>query len=206
MPAPVQVLAVIALLGLGPVAGLAQTRPVTITLAHDSESERATRAVLERLLERFDLAGWTYTDSIVVDEDAIPHSHPVLTLHARHRRDELRLLSTYLHEQLHWLAADRDDAREAAIDDFRELFPEVPVDRPLGARDERSSYLHLVVCDLELQAMTHVVGEALAREVLGGIDHYTWIYERVFDDPRVRAVNARHGFLVGPPPGPAGGD
>lgn len=33
---------------------------------------------------------------------AIPYSHPVLTLHTRHLKDDLALLSTFVHEEYHW--------------------------------------------------------------------------------------------------------
>ena len=65
-----------------------------------------------------------------------------------------------------------------------------------GARDEQSTYLHLVICDLELQAMSRLVGEEKAREVIQGWEHYTWIYEQVLGNPEVRRVNERFGMLV----------
>ena len=60
-------------------------------------------------------------------------SHPVLTLHTRHRRDDDLLLSTFLHEQLHWQDG-------AAIVLHRELDVTVAHPRagiePLGRRAE----------------------------------------------------------------------
>jgi hypothetical protein len=83
-------------------SSLAVESAVTIRTAHDSAAELATKAQLERLIAAHDLRQWTFTHEIVIDEKSIPHSHPVLTLHTRHLKQDDELLSTYLHEQLHW--------------------------------------------------------------------------------------------------------
>src|SRR5262249_41281436 len=64
--------------------------------------EAQTKEQLLRLLKTYDVSRWIFTKSIVIDERAIPHSHPVLTLHARHLQDDELLLSTFVHEQFHW--------------------------------------------------------------------------------------------------------
>lgn len=169
---------------------------LTITLAHDSERERATARQVRELYERHDLRDWVVTDQILIDEDQTPHSHPVLTLHARHLRHPDNLLSTFLHEEFHWWVDGRREALDSSIAEFREIWPEVPTAQDGGARDEYSTYLHLVVCDLELQATSLLVGEPAAREALERYDHYGWIYERVLGDPRVREVMRKHGLIL----------
>lgn len=79
---------------------------------------------------------------------------------------------------------------------FREVYPDVPSGNPEGARDADSTYLHLIVCDLEYQAMTKLVGPARAAEVLDATTHYTWIYDRVLTDPKVREITTRYGFVL----------
>jgi hypothetical protein len=106
------------------------------------------------------------------------------------------LLSTFLHEQLHWLEDARPDAYRAAMRELRERYPEVPTAAEGGARDEESTYRHLLVCDLEYQAMTALVGPDRARQTLARITHYAWIYDKVLNDPRVREVVLRNGFDV----------
>lgn len=177
-----------------PVDGAAQ---IQVTLANDTEAERETRAQLLRLVEEYDVDPWLYTTRVRIDETQIPHSHPVLTLHTRHLGDDHGLLSAFLHEQLHWLEEGETlDAFRAAMADYEEIYPEVPDPDAGGARDPESTYRHLLVCDLELQAMTRLVGEEAARVLLASITHYEWIYERVLTDPRVREVAARHGFVL----------
>lgn len=172
------------------------TDTLTIALAHDSEPERATARLIRELYARHDLRDWVVTDQILIDEEQTPHSHPVLTLHARHLPAPDNLLSTFLHEEFHWWVDGRQEDLDSAIAEFREIWPEVPSRQDGGARDEYSTYLHLVVCDLEFQATSLLVGEAAARAALERLDHYGWIYERVLGDSRVRGVMRRHGFIL----------
>src|SRR5262245_62019290 len=123
-----------------------------ITLKRGTPAEASTREQLERLLATYDLSPWIYTKSVVIDERAIPFSHPVLTLHTRHAKDDDLLLSTFVHEQFHWFLTERYEATELAIADLRKVFPTVPAGGTAGAQDEHSTYLHLLVCFLEQQA------------------------------------------------------
>lgn len=165
----------------------AQSEPkfnLTIRTAHDSVPELATKAQLERLIAANDLSQWTFTHEIVIDEKSIPHSHPVLTLHARHLKQDDELLSTYLHEQLHWFLTRHPVETQAAEDDLRKLYPNVPVGYPEGAQDTESTYLHLLVCQLEQQADRVVLGDQRTTEVMQfwAGDHYRWVYRTVIQD------------------------
>jgi hypothetical protein len=55
----------------------------------------------EQMLASYDLSRYTFTRAVVIDEKAIPHSHPMLTLQTRHLGSDDLLLSAYVHEQLH---------------------------------------------------------------------------------------------------------
>src|SRR5215470_9502151 len=107
---------------------LAFARTVTaetleITLKHGTAAEAQTREQLQRLLATYDLSPWIYTKSIVIDERAIPFSHPVLTLHTRHAKEDELLLSTFVHEQFHWFLAERPEATEAGHRGFTNSVP-----------------------------------------------------------------------------------
>ena len=75
---------------------------IDFQLQQNSEREQKTKVQMERLLETYDLRKWTFTEKVIIDEQSTPHSHPVLTLHTRHLNSDDQLLSTYVHEQLHW--------------------------------------------------------------------------------------------------------
>src|SRR2546422_3884801 len=125
---------------------------IEIALKQGSPGEIQTREQLQRLLMTYDLSQWIYRKSILIDERSIPHSHPVLTLHTRHAKDDELLLSTFVHEQLYWFLSGRGNATQEAIAELRTLFPTVPAGSAAGgAADENSTYLHLLVCYLEQQ-------------------------------------------------------
>ena len=179
-------------------AGAGQ-RNFSITTAHDSERENRTRAQLTRLLGAYDLDDWIFTTSVVIDERAIPHSHPVLTLHTRHIEDDLHLLSTFLHEQIHWHLVAKSDQTQSAISELMKMFPSAPTGGTEGAGNTDSTYLHLIVNYLEFQAMKDLVGNRRAKEVFDywTTDHYTWIYQTVLSDQQeIGAVVTKHALGI----------
>jgi len=169
---------------------------VNITLSSGTAAENAAKAQLERILAAFPVDRWLLTRDILIDQDVIPHSHPVLTLNAHQLENDTVQAGNLLHEEFHWLEEARPAEREAAIAAFRAQYPDAPAAGPAGARDKYSTYLHLIVCDMELQALTILVGEPAARRLLAAKPYYTWIYNQVLHDPAVRATNVRFGFVV----------
>jgi hypothetical protein len=180
--------AALLLLALCPVLIMGSARfaadSIEIKLRNDTESERQTKTQLERLLNSYDLSKYTFTRQVVIDEHSIPHSHPVLTLHTRHLNSDDQLLSTYVHEQLHWYLAAHDNQTRAAEAELRKLYPKVPVGFPDGAQDEESTYLHLIDCYLEMQADRRLMGQQRAADVMKfwAGDHYRWVYKTVVQD------------------------
>lgn len=158
-----------------------------IETATGSEREERTKAMLEGLLAEHDTSRWQFTDLVVIDETAVGHSHPVLTLGTKFPvRTRIGVLSTFLHEQIHWYLLVQREACSAAIADLRVMYPHVPGPPDGGARDERSTYLHLVVNWLELESLRSIVGRDCADETLRAACRapvvYHWIYGRVFED------------------------
>jgi hypothetical protein len=177
---------------------------VDIALKTGSSAEAQTREQLQRLLRTYDLSQWTFTKSIVIDERAIPHSHPVLTLSTRHLRDDELLLSTVVHEQLHWFLVQRQKDTDAAIKELRTMFPTVPARPPEGAQDDQSTYLHLLVCYLEYRADQRLLGELKTRQVMEfwATDHYTWVYRTVLERTRDIAAILTKDKLIPSPSAP----
>ena len=165
-----------------PPTAVTRARP-SYVLRHDSTSERATEAQLDRLLDKYDLSPWLFTRAVVIDDDATPHSHPVLTLHTRHLRDDLLLLSTFIHEQSHWYVTEHQVDVDAAVLELRAIAPGLPVGFPDGAQSETSSYEHLIVIALEERGLKRLVGELAAHEVMDfwATDHYRTLYRAVLE-------------------------
>ncbi|MGH9497034.1 MAG: hypothetical protein ACRD3B_18700 [Candidatus Sulfotelmatobacter sp.] len=165
-------------------ASFAASASISIELKHDSDRERQTKKQLERLLSSYDLQKYTFTHEVVIDERSIPHSHPVLTLHTRHLNSDDQLLSTYVHEQLHWFLEEHKHETDAAENDLRKIYPNVPVGYPDGSDDEEGNYLHLITCYLEMRADRQLMGAERTLAVMNfwAGDHYRWIYKTVMQD------------------------
>lgn len=181
---------------------LSQTAPaqVEINLKHNDQREQQSKQQLERLFSVYDLSPWSYTRKIIIDSDfnTIPHSHPVLTLHTRHLKDDELLLSTFVHEQLHWYLSQKREGTEAAVKELRSVFPKVPVGFPEGGDSEESSYEHLLVCYLEYVTDKQLLGELKTKQVMEfwASDHYTWIYRTVLEQGgKINAVVRRQKLM-----------
>ncbi len=162
---------------------LAQSPKVEIDTKNNSDREKAVIPLLEELLEEYDLSKWIFTKKVRIEERVIPHSHPILTLNTRYgREDKVQLLSTFIHEQLHWYVDDNTDWEKKAIAEFKTKYKDVPYKNVAGARDEYSTYLHLIVCYLEYRSMASLIGEKDAKQLMWNQTHYTWIYNKVIDD------------------------
>jgi catechol 2,3-dioxygenase-like lactoylglutathione lyase family enzyme len=140
-----------------------------IDLINDSATERTTRDQLVELFERHDLSPFEFTEVVRIEDGAVPHSHPVLTLSTR-SPNESALLSTYLHEQLHWFSSGC-----ASPDGEAELFRRYP-DEEIG------TYIHLHVCWLELDALARYMPRDEVQRFLLSKPYYQDIYRRVVDD------------------------
>jgi hypothetical protein len=199
--APLSLAALLVSCLLAACGGGSATEP-TMALAHGSDAESETAEVLRALHRDHDLSAWTVTDRLVIDEQAVPHSHPVLTLHARDRARPELVLSTYLHEQLHWLLDAQPERTEAALAAIVERFPEVPSQPPEGARNEASTRLHLVVCHLEHRSLVALLGREPADAVMAhwATHHYRWVYRTVLaKEDELASVVRRAGFTLPEP-------
>lgn len=166
---------------------------VEIHLKHGTERERQTKALLEQLLASYDLINYTFTRKVVIEERAINHAFPVLTLNVRFAQSPDELLSSYLHEQLHWHLRARLTDQQAAVADLRRLYPDAPVGLPEGANTVFSTYGHLVTCYLEIKADRQLMGAERTTAVISRKRHYTWIYKTILvDETRIAAVVQRY--------------
>ncbi len=143
------------------------------------------RDMLTGLRKLHDLARFEYTKHVRIAPTEIPHSHPVLTLNT-FLRDEVALLSAYLHEQMHWYVSWYSKSRPSDWDTLlarlRGRYPQVPAAGDGGAQDEFSTYLHLLVNWCEVDAASQFVSrETIVRHV-GTLPFYRWIYRTVLDD------------------------
>lgn len=181
------------------VPGIALCKPaLTFTLAHGSANEQRIQREVERLAAQHDLDKWLQTRTIRIAAGEIPHSHPILTLHTRHLGEPNLLLSTLVHEQMHWLLSNRAAPAAAAIKELRALYPVLPVGYPEGADSEQANWEHLIVIYLEMMACRELLGTETAAKVMAfwSNDHYTALVKTVLrDEARIGAIVRKTGLL-----------
>lgn len=176
-----------------------QSHPPEIELATGSRSERRTRDLLHSLFDDYPLNRWRYAERVRIEDNVISHSHPVLTLNGRHDpRNPLRLLSSYIHEQLHWfwLLEEHEGRTWSAWRDLRDAFPQLPLAPPAGCGSERSTYLHVAINYWEYRALCELIGTDDARAFLKRKPYYTAVYGLVLSDGRrIQTILERHALL-----------
>lgn len=156
---------------------------IQITCKESTVNEIRVRTELYFLIRKYNLKNYFFTDAVIINESADnPHSHPVLTLNTRHSGDIL--LSTFIHEQIHWYAVQHFPRMKDAVEELKIIYPTVPVGYPNGARDEFSTYLHIIINWLELDAISVLLEKNEYEEVVDFLkkDHYRWIYNMVISD------------------------
>jgi hypothetical protein len=159
-----------------------------------------TKQNLVHLAQVYDLEPFLFTRKIHIQPKATPHSHPILTLNTRYAEYPNKLLSALLHEELHWWASSHTKMIEKAILELRKIYPTVPLDP--GARDDHSTYLHLVICYLEYVSLVNYLGEREAKKIINDFIKtdklYPWIYTQVLEK-NFAIKRTIHKFRLFPP-------
>ena len=187
-----------ALLGVLSILASPETPKLNVKTKHGSPLEEQRKDQIERLAKQYDLKKYTLTRDINVEQGAMNHSSPVLTLNPRFLDNDDLALSAYVHEQGHWVLMERHRIdMEPLFADLQSAFPNLDVTPPHGDGQLRSSYYHIVVCMLEWQAMEELVGAERARKVIEWKqgDHYTDIYQALLDH-REQAEAVMHRYSI----------
>jgi hypothetical protein len=162
---------------------------IDIQTAHHSARELQEKTELEQLLKKYDVSKYTFTRTVIIEERAMNHAFPVLTLNVHFLGSDDELLSSFLHEQLHWYLAQHRLAMEDAVGQLKRMYPRAPVGLPEGADTEYSTYGHLIDCYLEIQADRELIGRERTDRVIKSKPWYTWIYKTILqDEDRIAAL------------------
>ena len=178
-----------------PPAVAAQASGVDIRTAHGTDRERAASAALRAVLTEHDLRRWMFTDLVTIDE-AIQGglSHPLTISPVLLVQRPALALTTFLHEQLHWLDGPRTDSSSA---EASTRWPDPPPLAAGGATDPASTWLHLSVCALEYQSLSELLGPSAAAAELRQHTGYSWIYGQILASPGwFSSFLHRHGLRV----------
>jgi len=171
-----------------PAAG-ADVRPV-----HGTDEEMAGAAALRGVLADHDLRRWMFTDLVRVDADIRgDFSHPLTISPGLLLCRPASALTTFVHEQLHWL--DGPGISHATTEASRR-WPDPPPP-PAGCHDAGSTWLHMSVCALEYQSLSEILGPGAAAAELRQHSQYSWVYGQILADPGwFTGFLRRHGLHV----------
>ncbi|MEZ5817347.1 MAG: hypothetical protein R3D44_09715 [Hyphomicrobiaceae bacterium] len=173
---------------------------ILIDLDRAEREARRVADLLAALRKRHDLTRYEFTKLVRIQPAGATHSHPILTLGTRFAETEDLLLSTYLHEQMHWylwrLGGPDHDPVAPFFDELVRRYPRAPTKLPEGGRNYEQTYLHIVVCWLELAAATELIGRERAAAIAHAPWGYRWIYRTVLEDwDALGALLERNGIL-----------
>jgi hypothetical protein len=173
---------------------------IDVDLDHARREADRVRDMLQALRRRHDLSRFEYTRLVRIVPGSDTFSHPMLTLGNRFADTEDLLLSTYLHEQMHWylwhLGTPDEDPVAPFFDELVRRYPEAPTELPDGARSYEATYLHLVINWLEVAVTSEFIGRVRARSVADAQRTYRWIYRTVLRDwDALQELYERHGLI-----------
>jgi hypothetical protein len=119
--------------------------------------------------------------------------------------DDRRALASFVHEQIHWFLSARSRDTSRALEAVRALYPRAPdALADGGAGNSNSTYLHLIVCELEFESLRALIGgeaaAAVVREEIAfgqtGLG-YHWIYQTVLaDHGKLSALVRQHDLAL----------
>jgi hypothetical protein len=173
---------------------------IDIDVEHAQREADRVRDMLGALRRRHDLSRYEYTSIVRIVPGSATFAHPVLTLGNRFADSEDMLLSTYLHEQMHWylwyLGTPDRDMVAPFYDELVRRYPDAPIELPDGARNYDGTYTHLVVNWLEIAATSEFIGRERALAVARASRSYRWIYRTVIKDwDLLGELYERHGVV-----------
>lgn len=152
------------------------------------------------LAQVYDLSPFLYTKKINVESKVIPHSHPVLTLNTRHAENPKKILAMWMHEELHWWMDKNSKATAAAVKELKKIYPDAP--KGMGATAD-STFLHLLVCYLEMRTLALYVGEKESKVIIEDIMRkdkiYPWVYYQVlYKNFAIKKILKKHKLVPVP--------
>lgn len=179
-------------------SAFAQVEPqqnIEVLVTSGSPAEFQTKLALQALIRKYDLSRYTWTNKVMIQQGAWNHSFPEITLNVRFREQPDALLSSYVHEQIHWFLREHNEQRRAAIDELAQKYPKAPTAYPEGGGSAESTYGHLITCYLEMQADRQLIGEKRTKKVIEEIPWYFWIWKTVVKDEATIAAVVQENHL-----------
>jgi hypothetical protein len=154
---------------------------ISINLRNNNEIEQGTKIMLERILDQYELDKYIRCNEVIIEKGASGKAFPIIRLSAWKSGSEESLLAQFVHEQFHWIEKGKEGQMIQAVGELKTLFPDAPIAKPEGGGSEKSTYCHLIICRLELLALTKILSEEKALSIVSGNTNYTWIRKIVIE-------------------------
>tara|TARA_B100001093_G_scaffold511451_1_gene579380 strand:+ start:1204 stop:1911 length:708 start_codon:yes stop_codon:yes gene_type:complete len=167
--------------------------PFEITKDSDrlKEIEELMIKDLKILFDRYDLEKYLYTKNIIVDGNInnFPDSYNfVVRITRRYVLDKKytleHLLAIFIHEQFHcWEDQIENKTKiNKLLPILYDTFPDMNLLPPYGSRTKESTYIHIIICFHEYNALIDLLGLKKANEILKTKRIYKGIYQTVIDN------------------------
>jgi hypothetical protein len=178
---------------------VSSSQEVQIVEINSNKWTNLTRKNLEQLFKIYDLSPLLFTKEIQIESRVVPHSHPILTLNTKYAEEPYKLLSMFIHEQLHWWLDQKTEDLIQAKAELQILYTSLP---DVGiAKDHESTYLHLALCTLEYELLIHYLGLKQANIILKDFIYkdkiYPWIYKEVYKNFKdLKILNEKYDLRI----------
>lgn len=171
-----------------------------ITEINPDKATALTKQNLLQLSQVYDLSPFYFTKRIQIQSKVVSHSHPVLVVSTKNAEHPKKLLATFIHEETHWWLTENKSLSMKAMKELQKVYPKVPVAK---GHTRQSTYLHLIVCYIELKALSSYLGKTEGRNLIMKLMKsdklYSWIYDQVLNkDSAIKKIVTKHKLL---PPG-----
>lgn len=153
----------------------------TIDMREAEARANEAKDLLQTLRTKYDLARYEFTRAVRIAPFEEPHSHPVLTIVPAIDRDEQMFIATYVKQQVkRYLLDHRSLQVDQALERLAGQYPHHPApDQPWS---EGLSDLHfdLIVCLLELNVISDLFGDDIARKRVEATGGRRWCYREAW--------------------------
>jgi hypothetical protein len=98
---------------------------------------------------------------------------------------------------MHWFVSLHPVQLKQVTTDLERVYPTVKMGRRQGgARNKESTYLHLLVCSLEVETLSYLIGRKRAIEFVLKKPYYRWIYHEVVSNASIAKIMEKRGLVL----------
>ncbi|HXH74328.1 MAG TPA: hypothetical protein VNJ08_05140 [Bacteriovoracaceae bacterium] len=177
------------------------THGLEITEVSPDKQTAITKQNLYHLAQVYELEPFLFAKKIRINAIEEPGPSNILTVHTRYANQPNKLLSQWLHAELHFWARLNAKKMAAAIQELKTLYPNPSLESKPG--DNYSIFPHLIICFLEFEALAYFLGKNQAISIITDFMKddkiLPWTYSQVLtnSDP-IRKIIEKYELMPAP--------